>query len=138
MRPALWAFGLRAGGVHQRLRISACPRPAPPSATIAHLHHQHAVRQQQRLRHVVRDEDRGQPNPVVQRADRVLVSQVTGSAPNASSEQQQLGAGCERVTDALALAAQARRASLSAISRGGRRDRAARPPSPRCVPRSSK
>ena len=34
------------------------------------VHHQHAVGEDQRLGHVVRDHDRGQPEPIVQRADR--------------------------------------------------------------------
>ena len=65
-------------------RAAPRPAPAPPSPPSpasnargrrvgddpARVHHQHAVGEQQRLGHVVRDHDRGQPEPVVQRADR--------------------------------------------------------------------
>ena len=65
-------------------RAAPRPAPAPPSPPSPaqqrrgrrvgddppRLHHQHAVGEQQRLGHVVRDHHRGQPEPVVQRADR--------------------------------------------------------------------
>jgi hypothetical protein len=110
------AFGLRAR--HRDQSASAPPgRPGPRSAYAAwHRrrsalgHHQHAIGEEQRLGHVVRDHDRGEASRSC--SARIALpswSRVTGSsAPNGSSISISRGSSRQRARHADALALTAR------------------------------